>query len=150
MILIADASFAAKVLLREVGSEIAQDWWRDENAAWLAPTLIASEVEAAIAVHHRNHPTVFGDEQRKRASTLWASMLDGVALHTVDRPLADAAIRMIQDYGPLRGADACYLAVAERVGQAIGGEVVLGSFDRQQRTAAYTAGFTIAPGTLTP
>lgn len=132
--------------MREAGTDVAQRWWRDENAAWLAPALIASEVEAVIAVHHRDHPTVFGEQQRKRASILWASMLDGIALHTVDRPIADAAIRMIQDYGPLRGADACYLAVAERAGVSTDAEIVLGSFDRQQRAAAYAAGITIAPG----
>lgn len=145
MILVADASFAAKVLLREAGSEIAQRWWVDETVTWLAPTLVATEVEAALGVHHRNHPDVFGDDQRRCASTTWASMLDAIVLHTIDRSLADSAVRLIQDHGPLRGADACYVAVAERVAREVGPELVLGSFDGEQRRAAYAAGIALTP-----
>lgn len=144
MILVVDASFAAKVLLREAGTEIAQRCWVDQAVTWLAPTLVATEVEAALAVHHRNHPDVFGDDQRRRASTTWASMLDAIVLHTIDRTLVDAAVRLIQDHGPLRGADACYVAVAERVASEVG-ELVLGSFDSQQRRAAYAAGIALTP-----
>lgn len=56
--------------------------------------LVATEVEAALAVHHRNHPDVFGDDQRRRASTTWTSMLDAIVLHTIDRSLADSAVRL--------------------------------------------------------
>lgn len=140
MILVADASFAAKVLLREEGTEIAQRWWTDESAIWFAPSIVAVEVEAALAVHQRNHPDVFTEQRRKLASATWATMLDGIVLHTVDRAVADLAIRLVQDHAPLRGADACYLAVATRLSGEPGAEVVLGSFDRQQRRAASAAG----------
>jgi predicted nucleic acid-binding protein len=140
VILVADASFAAKVLLREEGTDIAQRWWADAEVTWLAPSIIAAEVEAAIAVHHRSHPRIFAQHQRKLASTTWAAMLDGIVLHTIDRALVDAAVGLIQDHGPLRGADACYLAVAAKLAAEPGTEVVLGSFDRQQRHAALTSG----------
>lgn len=145
MILVADASFAAKVLLAEAGTEVAQRWWGDESATWLAPTLIGPEVEAAVAVHHRNHPDTFDERRRKLASTTWAAMLDAIVLRTMDRALADTAARLIQDHGPLRGADACYLATAEHMARESGGDVVLGSFDRQQRRAAWNAGVALTP-----
>jgi predicted nucleic acid-binding protein len=145
MILVADASFATKVLLKESGTEIAQRWWADEAVTWLAPTLIAAEVEAAIAVHHRNHPNSFSENQRKLVSTTWASMLDAIVLHTVDRALVDTSVHIIQDHGPLRGADSCYLAAAKSVAREPGSEVVLGSFDRQQRRAAYDADIALTP-----
>ena len=133
MILVADASFAAKVLLEEEGSEIARRWWRDGNVTWLAPAIVAAEVEGALGVHHRRHPKQFGDQRHKLASTTWAAMLDGIVLHKVDRSVADEAVRLIQDHGPLRGADACYVAVATILNREAGVDVVLGSFDRQQR-----------------
>ncbi|GAA4530834.1 type II toxin-antitoxin system VapC family toxin [Amycolatopsis samaneae] len=143
MIFVADASFAVKVLLREDGTETAQRWWADDAVTWLAPTIVAPEVEAAIAVHHRNHPQVFGETRRKLASVTWASMLDAIVLHVVDRSVADTAVSLIQDHGPLRGADALYLAVAVLAAREPGTQVVLGSFDRQQRRAAEAAGVTL-------
>lgn len=140
MILVADASFAAKVLLREEGTEIAQRWWADQAVIWAAPSIVAAEVEAALFVHGRDHPDTFGEQARKLASTTWAAMLDGIALHTLDRAAVDVAVRLVQDHGPLRGADACYLAVAWLLAREPGAEVVLGSFDRQQRRAALAAG----------
>lgn len=144
MILVADASFAAKVLLQEVGTDIAQRWWADDRVTWLSPTLIASEVESAIAVHHRNHPDVFGEHQRKLASTRWAAMLDGMVLHNVDRAIVDSAVQLIQDHGPLRGADACYVALAAKIAEEPSTEVVLGSFDRHQRRAADEIGIALS------
>lgn len=140
MILVADASFAAKMLLQEEGTDIALRWWTDESAIWCAPSIVAVEVEAALAVHQRNHPDVFTEQRRKLASTTWAAMLDGIVLHSIDRALADLAIRLVHDHGPLRGAGAYYLAVAARLSGKPGAEVVLGSFDRQQRRAASAAG----------
>lgn len=140
MILVADASFAAKVLLREEGTEIAQKWWTDDAVVWVAPSIVAVEVEAALSVHGRNHPDTFGARARKLASATWATMLDGIALQTLDRATVDLAVRLVQEHGPLRGADACYLAVALRAADEPGAEVVLGSFDRQQRRAALAAG----------
>ncbi|WP_236789247.1 type II toxin-antitoxin system VapC family toxin [Amycolatopsis sp. GM8] len=140
MILVADASFAAKVMLQEDGTDIALRWWADDAVTWVAPSIIAAEVEAALGVHQRSHPRVFTRSRRKLASTTWASMLDGIVLHMVDRSLADLAVRLIQDHGPLRGADACYVAVALKAAEEPGAEVVLGSFDRQQRRAASATG----------
>ncbi|GAB3566872.1 hypothetical protein GCM10027445_14400 [Amycolatopsis endophytica] len=140
MILVADASFAAKVLLDEQGSDIARWWWRNDDATWLAPAIIAAEVEAAFGVHHRRHPKDFGAQRRKLASTTWAAMLDGIVLHKLDRTVTDEAVRLIQDHGPLRGADACYIAVAVLLAREPGVDVVLGSFDHQQRRAALEAG----------
>lgn len=142
MILVADASFAAKVLLREHGTEIAQRWWADEAVIWLAPAIIGAEVEAAIAVHYRNHPEML-PTRATLASTSWANMLDGIVLHVVNRILVDSAISLIRDYGPLRGADALYVAAAVKVAGEPGSEVVLGSFDRQQRRAAQAAGIAV-------
>lgn len=145
MILVADASFAAKVLLKEEGTELAQHWWTDHAVTWWAPALIAAEVEAAIAMHHRNHPDVFDDSRRKVASATWAAMLDGIALHAVDRVLTERAVGIIQDYGPVRGADACYVAVAAMLTGETGVEALLGSFDGQQRRAATAAGIALTP-----
>lgn len=144
MILVADASFAAKVLLLEEGTEVAQRWWTDDSVTWLAPALIAAEVEAAIAIHHRHHPDRFGAERRRLASAQWATMLDAIVLHNIDRAVADTAVRLIQDHNPLRGADACYLAVATRISFESNTDVVLGSFDQQQRRAAGEMGIPLS------
>ncbi len=148
MILVVDASFAVKIFLHEVGTEVAARWWVDDEVEWAAPALIASEVEAAIGIHHRNHPRKFPESRRKLASATWANMLDAIALHTIDRALADTAVDMVQAHGPLRGADACYLAVAASLATDGRTEVTLGSFDRQQRSAADRAGIPLAPATL--
>lgn len=148
MILVVDASFAAKVFLREAGTDIAAQWWVDDEVEWAAPALIGPEVEAAIGVHHRNHPRVFPESRRRLASMTWANMLDAIVLHAIDRALADAAMTMVQTYCPLRGADACYLAVAASLAADPATEVALGSFDRRQRAAADRAGIPVAPATL--
>ncbi|MTD54174.1 type II toxin-antitoxin system VapC family toxin [Amycolatopsis pithecellobii] len=141
MILVADASFATKVLLEEEGTDIALSWWNEESAIWCAPSIVEVEVEAVLAVRQRRDPKVFGRHRHKLASTTWANMLDGFVLHTIDREVAHLASRLIRDHGPLRGADACYLAVAAQLlEEGPGTEVVLGSFDQQQRRAASAAG----------
>jgi predicted nucleic acid-binding protein len=148
VILVVDASFAAKVFLREAGTDIAAQWWVDDEVEWAAPTLIGPEVEAAIGIHHRNHPRVFPESRRRFASTTWANMLDSIVLHAIDRALGDTAMTMVQTYSPLRGADACYVAVAASLAADSMTEVALGSFDRQQRAAAHRAGLPVAPATL--
>lgn len=145
MILVADASFAVKVLLVEDGSEYVRQWWADESVAWWAPALIGAEVESAIAVHQRNHPERLDEAGRRLASTQWATMLDGIAQRVVDRDIGYVAIRVIQDHGPVRGADACYLALGLSLASEPGVDVVLGSFDRQQRRAAFAAGLAVTP-----
>lgn len=147
MILVADASFAAKVLLREDGTDIAQRWWDDDEVSWVSPALVAPEVEAALHAHHRVHPRRFDGRAREAASTRWAEMLAMIALHAVDRALASAAIALVRAHGPLRGADACYLAVARSLAQQAPGQVLLGSFDAQQRRAAASASLPLAPAT---
>jgi predicted nucleic acid-binding protein len=148
VILVVDASFAAKVFLREAGTDIAAQWWADDDVEWAAPALIGPEVEAAIGIHHRNHPEVFPESRRRLASTTWANMLEAIVLHTIDRALTDIAVTMVQRYSPLRGADACYIAVAASLADEPATEVALGSFDRQQRVAAQRAGISLAPATL--
>lgn len=148
MILVADASFAAKLVLAERGTEIVQQWWADDAVTWSSPALVAAEVEAAIHVHHRRAPAAFDEGQRRAASTAWQQALAAMAVHVIDEHLVAGAVRAISTYGPLRGADACYVALAWELADAVPADtVVLGTFDHQQRTAATNAGLVLAPGT---
>lgn len=142
MILVADASFAAKVLLDEEDRDVAVSWWADAGVTWVAPALVGAEVESALHVHHRAHPRRFPETALAGASRTWSAMLDGIALHAVDAELVALARELVGEVGPVRGADACYLAVAQ---QFEPDEVTLGSFDRQQRRAASRAGVAVAP-----
>jgi predicted nucleic acid-binding protein len=145
VILVADASFAAKVLLREDGTDVAQQWWEDDEIDWVSPALIGPEVEAALHAHQRLHPRRFDGRARAAASTRWAEMLAMITLHAVDRTLAGVAIALVRAHGPLRGADACYLAVARSLAEQAPRQVMLGSFDGQQRRAAVSASLPLVP-----
>ena len=146
MILVVDASFAAKVVLNEPGTSVAQGWWLDDAVTWVSPAIVAAEVEAAIHVHHRLRPVEFDVERRRAASATWQQVLTGIAIHDVDAEAGDRAVTAIDQYGPLRGADACYVALAVDLADATSTEaVVLATFDQQQRAAGTRAGLVLAP-----
>lgn len=146
MILVADASFAAKVLLDEEGSTLAREVWDESDVAWVAPAIIGPEVEAALQGQHRRYPGDFPEAARRTAYSTWQTMLRQMSLHALDRALALLAMDMVHDHGPLRGADACYLAVGVELAATAPDDVVLGTFDHQQHRAATSAGVACLTG----
>lgn len=144
MILVADASFAAKALLDEDETDFVRRLWLDDTVTWSAPALLGPEVAGAVAVHRREAPELLSSVSQRLASVHWDAMLSGIAIRAVNRGLAEAATRIVRDHGPIRGADACYVALGLELA-ASEADVVLGSFDKQQRKAAASAGLAVTP-----
>lgn len=127
MIVVVDASAAAKLVLHEAGSEIARRLW-DEPGRWVAPAIILPEVAAAIGAAHRGR-RLRGAAARRVRNT-WASVSEEIHLREVDTSLAAAAAEFAATR-PLRGMDAVYLAIARQL--AASGPTALLSFDDRQR-----------------
>lgn len=145
MILVVDASFAAKVVLREDGSRLARTAWEAPEVAWVAPALVGPEVQGALEVRHSREPDDFDHDRLRTASETWARMFGQIATHDVDATLAASAMRAIRDHAPLRGADACYLTLAQQLAAEGASDVVLASFDGQQRRAAASMRLVLLP-----
>lgn len=145
MILVADASFATKMVLREDGSDLARQMWTAAEVSWVAPALVGPEVQGALEVRHRREPEAFGRHHLQTAGETWRRMLGQIAIRNVDAELAAGAIRAIRDHAPLRGADACYLTLAQQLAGHGVSEVVLATFDAQQRRAGESAGVVLLP-----
>ena len=141
MILVADASAAAKLVILEAGTDLVQQLW-DDPVTWLAPTLIVPEVASAISAAGRagrlqgSVDDVHGE---------WRTVADDIELRMLDAELA-AAAREVAASHAVRGADAVYIALAHALG--LDKDVVLASFDERQRGAAREGGVAVVPGEL--
>ena len=139
MILVVDASAAAKLVIEEVASDLVRRLW-DEPVTWLAPATIVPEVAATIAAAHgagRLRGTVLEDLQSQ-----WRYLADEIDLHVVDVDLALAAGVVAEDQS-VPHADAVYIALAQVVSRF--SEVLLVSFDGRQRGAALELGVDVVP-----
>lgn len=142
MILVADASAAAKLVIGEAGSDVVHRLW-DGPAIWLAPTLIVPEVASAITAANgagRLPGAAVGDVHAE-----WRSLSTDIQLRTVDAGLA-AAAGAVAESRTVRGADAVYVALALAVAEQT--DAVLASFDHRQRGAALETGLMVVPAAL--
>lgn len=138
MIVVADASAAAKLVIRETGTELMHELW-DDPVSWLAPAIVVPEVASAITSAGRDgrlHGTV------EDAHAAWRAVARAIEVHVVDADLASDAGAVAESHA-VRGADAVYIALAQALGRDT--DVVLASFDRRQRGAALDAGLSVVP-----
>lgn len=109
-----DSSALVKLVLDEVGSDIAATLWNGCDAA-LSNRLAYPEVCAALAAAGRNHDLTESEASDATATwdTFWASMRPVELSAAVGQNAGNLAAR----HG-LRGADAVHLASALALGEA--------------------------------
>lgn len=129
MIVVADASAAIKLVLREPGSDIVRAVW-DESVQWAAPAVLLPEVSAAITAAHRAGR--LRTSAARRVHRRWEQVSGDINLITVDADLAGRAAGIAADRG-VRGMDAVYRAVASLLTRPVG----FLSFDVRQRAGLH-------------
>ncbi len=136
-----DSSALVKLVLDEVGSDIAATLWNACDAA-LSSRLAYPEVCAALAAAGRNHDLT---ESEVSAATsdwerFWASMRPVELSADVERAAGSLAATH-----QLRGADAVHLASALVLGSA---DLTVVVWDKRLHAGAAAVGFAVAPATL--
>lgn len=142
MIVVVDASAAAKLVLQEQGSDVARRLW-DAEPAWLSPALLLPEVAAAITAARRAGRLT--PALADRAHRSWLEISEEISLHAVTTGLAHEA-RTLAASTVIRGADSVYLALAKGLAPQ---PVALLTYDRRQRAAAaHVDGLALVPADL--
>jgi len=136
-----DSSALVKLVLDEVGSDIAAALWNACDVA-LSSRLAYPEVCAALAAADRNH-----DLTKSEASAaaldwelFWASMRPVELSADVERAAGSLAATH-----HLRGADAVHLASALAIGSTA---LTVAVWDRRLHAGAAAVGLSVAPATL--
>jgi predicted nucleic acid-binding protein len=136
-----DSSALVKLVLDEVGSDIAAALWNACDVA-LSSRLAHPEVCAALAAAGRNHDLTESEVSAAVSdwSEFWASMRPIELSADVEREAGALAATH-----QLRGADAVHLASALALGST---DVTVAVWDRRLHAAAAAAGLAVAPATL--
>lgn len=143
MIVVLDASAAAKLVLVEEGSNLVREQW-EAPVGRVAPAIVVPEVAAAIASAVRTRRR--GADVSAQAQQDWLRLVAEIELLSVDEPLALSAAALAATRAVL-GMDALYLAVALLLVESA--PVSLLSFDRRQRAALRAAdGVALLPAEL--
>jgi predicted nucleic acid-binding protein len=125
-VIVLDASVWVSIALRrDVNRAVSRQWadqWTDAGKLFVVPTLFIAEV-AGVLSRQSGRASV----GRQMTSTLLASA--SFQHEPVDRSLAEIAARHAADL-PLKGCDAIYVALAERMG------IPLVTWDNEQLTRA--------------
>lgn len=136
-----DSSAFVKLLVEEVGSDLAAQLWDDCDAA-VASRLAYPEVRAALAAANRNHD--LSDEDLSTAEhaweEFWASTRPVELTPAVERRAGQLASRHA-----LRGADAVHIASALALDDV---DIVFVAWDRRLRDGVRGAGLRLAPAEL--
>ncbi len=136
-----DSSALVKLVLDEVGSDVAATLWNACDAA-MSSRLAYPEVCAALAAAGRNHDLT--ESQASVAATeweeFWASMRPVELTPEVERTAG-----VLARSHRLRGADAVHLASALALGVA---DLTVGVWDRRLRAGADHVGLAVAPAAL--
>jgi uncharacterized protein len=136
-----DSSALVKLVVDEVGSDIAATLWNACDAA-LSSRLAHPEVCAALAAAGRNHDLT---ESEVSAATsdwelFWASVRPVELSLDVERAAGSLAATH-----QLRGADAVHLASALALGAT---DLTVAVWDRRLHAAAGAVGLAVAPANL--
>jgi hypothetical protein len=136
-----DASALVKLVLDEVGSDIAATLWNACDAA-VSSRLAYPEVCAAFAAAGRNHDLTESDvsEARSDWERFWASVRPVELSADVERAAGSLATTH-----QLRGADAVHLASALALGVT---DLTVAVWDKRLHAAAAAVGLAVAPATL--
>lgn len=147
MIVIVDASAAVKLVLDEAHSDKMQRLWNETSLVLTSPTVVVSEVAAAVA--SANRAARISRPEHRAAIALWHELVGEIDLRHVDEGLAHAASDLAASIDrPVRGMDALYLATALEA-RSPDEEVGLASFDARQRAAIPPdAGIALLPVTI--
>ncbi|MFN3218244.1 MAG: type II toxin-antitoxin system VapC family toxin [Acidimicrobiales bacterium] len=136
-----DSSALVKLVVDEVGSDVAATLWNACDAA-LSSRLAYPEVCAALAAAHRNGD-LGRDEVAEAAEEweiFWASIRPVELSADVERSAGALSVRH-----RLRGADAVHLASALAIGVD---DVTVAVWDRRLHAGVVAAGLAVAPPTL--
>ena len=136
-----DSSALVKLVLDEVGSDIAATLWNACDVA-LSSRLAYPEVCAALAAAGRNHDLTELEVSSARADweLFWASLRPIELSADVER----AAGRLAAAH-QLRGADAVHLASALALGTA---DLTVAVWDKRLHAGAAAVGLAVAPAAL--
>lgn len=136
-----DASALVKLVVDEVGSDVASALWDGCDAA-LASRLAHVEVCAALAAARRNLD--LDDDGHATAIALWDDLWAAVRPVELTRDVERRAGELVRHHA-LRGADAVHLASALAVGP---GDLVVAVWDRRLHAGAVAERLAVAPATL--
>ena len=136
-----DSSALVKLVLDEVGSDIAATLWNACDVA-LSSRLAYPEVCAALAEAGRNHDVTESDAAAAAAEweLFWASMRPVELSADVERAAGSLATTH-----RLRGADAVHLASALALGSP---ELTVAVWNHRLHAGAAAVGLAVAPATL--
>ncbi|HUC35990.1 MAG TPA: type II toxin-antitoxin system VapC family toxin [Acidimicrobiales bacterium] len=136
-----DSSALVKLLVEEVGTELAAELWDGCDAA-VASRLAYPEVRAALAAASRDRDL---DAAGLRSAELaWGRYWAGIRPVELTAAVEQHAGRLASRYS-LRGADAVHLASALTIGDR---DLVFAVWDRRLHAGAKAAGLRVAPASL--
>lgn len=137
-----DTSAIVKRYIEEEGSEDLRRLLETDGSP-VTGAATGSEMAAALAAAVRGGRLSMHEGRRLLSAFLedWEARFRVVLL---DRTLASRAGELAWDLG-LRGYDAVHLATAVRVGESVGDNLVLVTFDRQMHRAARQLGISTYP-----
>ena len=138
-----DSSALVKLLVQEVGSDLAAQLWDGCDAA-VASRLAYPEVRAALAAAGRNHD--LDGDGLAAAERAWEEYWPATRPVELTRAVERHAGRLAAQYA-LRGADAVHLASALTLTLS-DPELILAAWDRRLRAGASAAGLAITPAEL--
>ncbi len=136
-----DSSALVKLVLDEVGSDLAATLWNACDVA-LSSRLAYPEVCAALAAASRNHDLTESEASAAAADweLFWASMRPVELSADVERVAGSLAVTH-----QLRGADAVHLASALALGSK---DLTVAVWDKRFHAGASAVGLAVAPATL--
>ena len=133
-----DSSAFVKLVVEEVGSEVAATLWDGCDAA-VSSRLAYPEVRAALAAAGRAHR--LDPAEQSRAEVLWEDFWAATRTVQLTETITAHAGHLASRHA-LRGADAVHLASLLAVGAA---ETLFAVWDQQLRIGAEAAGVRLAP-----
>lgn len=136
-----DSSALVKLVLDEVGSDVAATLWNACDVA-LSSRLAYPEVCAALAAAERNHDLTTPEVAAAASDweLFWGSMRPVELSSDVERVAGSLAAAH-----HLLGADAVHLASALAVGST---DLIVAVWDKRLHAGAAAAGLAVAPATL--
>ena len=136
-----DSSALVKLVLDEVGSDIAATLWNACDVA-LSSRLAYPEVCAALAAAGRNHDLT--EPEVSAATTDWEQFWASLRPVELSAEVERAAGSLAATHH-LRGADAVHLASALALGAS---GLTVAVWDKRLHAGAVAAGLAVAPATL--
>jgi uncharacterized protein len=136
-----DSSALVKLLVEEIGSDLAAELWDGCDAA-VASRLAYPEVRAALAAAGRNHD--LGSHGLAAAEQAWEEYWPATRPVELTRAVERQAGQLAAQYA-LRGTDAVHLASALALADP---GLILAAWDRRLRAGASAAGVAVAPAEL--